>query len=155
MDSRKLTHWQSAGRWPGTWSQTYRRCSADWLSVSSVTASGQSGNRDRAGMSLLHNYKECSVCSMENFHFSVFSVTASTVSGNNNRHGPYRLFIAGFRGFSRSLNVNNSQGQIFKAQPPLYPLLVVHSSHKMLNHYMTVTFYKLFTTMTVNTCNNI
>ena len=43
----------------------------------------------------------------------------------------------------------------FKAQPPLPPLLAIRSSHKILYCHTILTFYKLFTTMLVNTSNNI
>ena len=43
----------------------------------------------------------------------------------------------------------------FKTRPPLPPLLAVHSSHKNLYCHMTLTLYKLITTLLVNTSNNI
>ena len=79
--------------------------------------------------------------------------------------------ITGFTVFSRIFKVNNNnfqgyifkdfQGQqqqfsriYFKARPPLPPLLEVRSTYKIIYCHMILTYYKLITTMLVNTSNN-
>ena len=55
--------------------------------------------------------------------------------------GSHRLLITGFKVFSRifKVNNNNSQEYVFKARPPLPPLLAIRSSHKILYCHMILT----------------
>ena len=75
----------------------------------------------------------------EEFHetFRIKGIDKNNRDARTPQQGSPRLLITGFKVFSRIFKVNNNNSQkckYFKAQPPLSPLLSIHSSHKILCH---------------------